>query len=720
MSAGAPSIDDRVKPELDPDFIGALVESVRGVMGRAWPEATRAERGDLAGLWQTAAAQGWTDLADPILISAAIAVQHELGRVAAPLPIVDIALAGSLLAARGDGESVERIASATVRPVIASGRLGSIASAGEVEAASAATHLLLIDETAGQLAWFDLAGATIVPAPGLPIPAWSKISLSTEPEWTAPLSDHPELLITRRIGFAVRAIAATARTHELAVISASHRQQFGVAIGTFQAVSHRLVNTQIALTAAQELLAHLNQLRAVGDPSWELAAEIYLEFVAERLAGLQFDAHHTLAASGYFDESEGPWLFRRAHTDLAAMSAIGGGVGVGERLLGGESLPEYDRGPSAKRIRGEVLDAFAPWLGGAPSHLHLWDDRARDILRKKNWIGVGWPEEVGGAGWPVEDVMAFSEALAYVNPPLGNILMGINSIAPIVIKVATPTLRDLVLSEVRTGDLSIALGYSEPESGSDLASLRTRADRVDGGWVINGQKAWGTCFPDSKWAIVAARTDQDATPPHAGISLFLVDTDSVGITVSPHTSLAGDVSATTFWDDVFVPEDRLVGLENQGWAALTAALAAERVLIGSSVMRAHRTFERLVAVTAGDPEVVLPRRRPDHVREIGRLAVRLQSARSLVNRAVRAITEETGSRAEAPMAKIAATEFAEDLNSSAVGLLGPTALYRYGSEGAAGNGYFEDGLRSSIMGVIVGGTGDIQRNLVARAMGLPR
>ena len=188
--------------------------------------------------------------------------------------------------------------------------------------------------------------------------------------------------------------------------------------------------------------------------------------------------------------------------------------------------------------------------------------------------------------------------------------------------------------------------------------------------------------------------------------------------MSPHTSLGGDVSATTFWDDVFVPDDRLIGEVNGGWAALSGALASERVLIGASVMRAHRTFDRLIDLIRRSPDAVLAGRRADVRREVGRVAVRLQAARALVNRAVRTIADGPGPAA--PIAKIAATELAEDLNATAIALLGPDALYEWGVDGAVGDGYFDAGLRGSIMSVIAGGTGDIQRNLVARSIGLPR
>jgi alkylation response protein AidB-like acyl-CoA dehydrogenase len=190
--------------------------------------------------------------------------------------------------------------------------------------------------------------------------------------------------------------------------------------------------------------------------------------------------------------------------------------------------------------------------------------------------------------------------------------------------------------------------------------------------------------------------------------------------VQEHRSLGGDISATTFWDEVFVPDHRLVGRAGEGWAALRAALAHERVLIGASVMKVRRDLDRLVETVTKEPSAVLAPRRADLRTEIGRLAVAVQAARSLVIAAVREGTTGSGAQAEAPMAKVMATELAEELHATAVAVLGPDALCAYGAPGTAGDGYFEDGLRSSIMGVIAGGTSDIQRNLIARAMGLPR
>ena len=658
---------------MDEEDLRALLDTVRSVCAKSWPAATEAPRGDLGAMWQAAVQQGWTELVGHGLLPAAVAIQEELGRVACPLPVVDVALVATIADAAGHLATVDDISTGAVRPAM--GAVHSTRS-GEtvvrpVEAGAHLTHLLVVDEGRGRLAWHAVDPAGVTARPGLAVPAWSEVTLVGEPEWSVPLDEHRDLLLLRRLGLGSRATAAVRRTHELAVEHACRREQFGQLIGAFQAVSHRLVGVEMALTAARQLQAHAVSLWANHDPSGRLAVEIYLEHVTGRLAQLQFDGHHTLAAVGYFDEHEAPWLFRRVHADLAVLAASTG-TSVGEAIVDhGAGLPDFDLGADAERVRREVLEAFEPWGDGPPSHLGEWDDAARAVLRDRGWIGVGWPTDLGGGGYDVAQLLAFSEAIAYASPPVGNIWMGIDSIVPMLAKVGPPELRDLVMEEARGGVLSIALGYSEPGSGSDLASLRTRADRVDGGWRVNGQKLWGTCVPDSKWIMLAARTDPSAVPPHAGISMFLVDLDSPGITVQEHRSLGGEVSATTFWDDVFVPEDRLVGQSEQGWSALSAALAAERVLIGASVMKARRAFDRLVAIAVDEPDRILPARRGDVRREIGRLGVALQAARGLVNAAVSAMTTGAGGRTEAPMAKVMATELAEELNAN--GHLAPRA-----------------------------------------------
>ena len=223
-ASGSPG-DPGLGPGLDAEELTALRDSVRGVCSRRWPSATTAQEGDVAALWRVAADQGWTDFGDPALAGAAIAVQEELGRVGCPLPVVDVALAASVHAARGAADIATAIAAGTARPVIAHAPLtGGPVVARHVEAAAAATHLLVVDEAGGRLGWFAMAGAEVTVLPGLPAPAWSAVRPAAGPDWTEPLSEHPDLLMVRRLGLAARAVAAVARTHELAVEHARQRR----------------------------------------------------------------------------------------------------------------------------------------------------------------------------------------------------------------------------------------------------------------------------------------------------------------------------------------------------------------------------------------------------------------------------------------------------------------------------------------------------------------
>lgn len=160
---------------------------------------------------------------------------------------------------------------------------------------------------------------------------------------------------------------------------------------------------------------------------------------------------------------------------------------------------------------------------------------------------------------------------------------------------------------IRAGKLHFCLGYSEPEAGSDLASLRTRAERQgverNGGyWLINGQKLWTTGGHLASHVWLATRTDPDATPPHAGITVFLVPMDTPGITVQRHRALSGEISCTVFYDDVRVPDTARVGEVNGGWKVITDALAGERVLMGGIAASLLRQLDDLLEVARADPE----------------------------------------------------------------------------------------------------------------------
>lgn len=260
--------------------------------------------------------------------------------------------------------------------------------------------------------------------------------------------------------------------------------------------------------------------------------------------------------------------------------------------------------------------------------------------------------------------------------------------------------------------MRFCLGYSEPETGSDLASLRTRATRVDGGWRIHGQKIWTTRADVADYIWLAARTDPQATPPHAGITLYVVPTSTPGVTIRPMTALSGETAATVFLDDVLVGDDTVIGEVHGGWKVITSALAGERVLMGGIAARLQRVLDDVVAAARRDPDLLGPRGSAHRV-ALASVAAELQALHGLVRSALGATPQ---ARQAAPMAGVLGGELAERFGGVLLDVLGPDALR---ADGVAGPGPEYLG-RLAPMYVIGGGTNDIQRGLIARGLGLPR
>jgi alkylation response protein AidB-like acyl-CoA dehydrogenase len=232
---------------------------------------------------------------------------------------------------------------------------------------------------------------------------------------------------------------------------------------------------------------------------------------------------------------------------------------------------------------------------------------------------------------------------------------------------------------------------------------------------------WGTGAHTAEWVWLAARTDPEARPPHAGITVFLTRLDRPGFEVQQHTALSGEISCSTFFDDFRVPDADRVGEVNGGWKVITEALVHERVALANSASTLVRLLDDMLDEIRKDPDGTVGPRGSASRRTISELAARLQASRVLVAASVRARAEAGGGgRLEAPMAKILATQLMEDFGEAALRIFGPVAALGDEVPDVPGGGAFEYNLRLSIMQVVGGGTIDIQRNLVARALGLPR
>jgi alkylation response protein AidB-like acyl-CoA dehydrogenase len=339
-------------------------------------------------------------------------------------------------------------------------------------------------------------------------------------------------------------------------------------------------------------------------------------------------------------------------------------------------------------------------------------------MAAKGWFGFGWRVEHGGRGASLAEQVVLNEEITYGRVPVVLQMAAVTLIAPAILRHGSPEQRDRILPLIRQGALRFCLGYSEPEAGSDLASLRTRAERDGDEWVVNGQKLWSTGAHRASHVWLATRTDPEVLPPHAGITVFLVPMDTPGITVHEHTALSGEVSCTVFYDDVRVSDACRVGEVGGGWQVITEALAGERIVMGGIAAALVRQLDDLLAIAREDPEGIVGPAGSARRARLAAAAVRVQATRALVAAAVGATGDDA--RLVAPMAGVLGGEVAEEFGETALDILGPAAALGAGVAGAAADGAFEYGLRLSPMYVIGGGTNDIQRGLIARGIGLPR
>jgi alkylation response protein AidB-like acyl-CoA dehydrogenase len=468
------------------------------------------------------------------------------------------------------------------------------------------------------------------------------------------------------------------------------------------------------------------------DPLWSLAAEVAVAWISDVATPIQLDAHHTLGAMGFFDEHQAPWLFRRVHADLTRIGSFRvAGSTLGDRLAEGERLPSLSADADSAAFREELTGLFRSLrtgpggdLGDQPvglnGDLSRYDrDEVVSAMADRGLFGMGWPESAGGREASMAEQVALTELITYWRVPAFVQMGAVAMIGSTILEHGTEEQKQRYLPLVRRGQMRFCLGYSEPEAGSDLASLATRAIPDGDGWVINGQKLWTTRGNIADYVWLATRTNPDAEPRHAGITVFLVPMNTPGITVQEHRSLSGEISCSVFYDDVHVPDSARIGDVDGGWRIITFALAGERIHMAGVSASVLRQLDDLLDIVHDDAEAVLGSRGSAGRAALGSVAAKLQATRVLVSLAVDARSHKQ-TDVFAPMAAVLGGELAEEFGALMLRLLGPDAALSSGTVGAVAEGTFESAFRLSPMYVIGGGTNDIQRSLIARAMGLPR
>jgi alkylation response protein AidB-like acyl-CoA dehydrogenase len=351
--------------------------------------------------------------------------------------------------------------------------------------------------------------------------------------------------------------------------------------------------------------------------------------------------------------------------------------------------------PEQKRFRDELREYFARVVtpktieeirsggeGGGPLYTEALRQMGRDRL-----LGIGWPVEYGGQGRSPIEQFIFADEVQ----------------------------RAEFLPRILRGEMHVAIGYSEPDAGTDLASLKTRAVRDGDGWVINGQKMWTSLADYADYIWLAARTDPDA-PKHRGISIFLVPTSAPGFSLSPITTVGGVRTNATFYENVRVPHENLIGGENNGWSLIVGQLNHERVSL-MNVGPLRRMLEE-VSEWARETRLRDGRRVIDEpwVRSnLARVYAKLEVLRLMNWKQAWALTQGNLHPADASAVKVFGSEFYIEGYRALLEVLGARAGLVDGAPGAVLRGRVDAMYRNSLILTFGGGTNEVQRDIIAMA-----
>jgi alkylation response protein AidB-like acyl-CoA dehydrogenase len=342
--------------------------------------------------------------------------------------------------------------------------------------------------------------------------------------------------------------------------------------------------------------------------------------------------------------------------------------------------------------------------GVAPTQGSPSDADSREAYRhygEAGLIGLHWPRAVGGAGHDPLVTFAVEEAMGYRWLPMSSYLLSVKTIGNALLQFATDELCRQVLPGITSGELIFCQGFSEPDAGSDLGSLRTTA-RVDGDhYIINGRKIWTSSAEYADWVYLAVRTGSN-DQRHRGISVFIADMSTPGIEVIVHPTLGGGTLGELSLTDVVVPADHMVGELNSGWQVLMGTLDHERVTsekVGV-VLRLIDDMEPLVGDRVGR-------------RVLAQLRGKAVTSRELGRRAIERLASGADASAESSMAKLSIALLMQELADRAVDILGPQVLVEHGP-GALLDGKLAAFVRASVATTIAGGASDIQRKNIAR------
>ena len=383
--------------------------------------------------------------------------------------------------------------------------------------------------------------------------------------------------------------------------------------------------------------------------------------------------------------------------------------------------------PNEQKFRDEFREWLganlpSPWQGSTNAedrsdyirYLREWQRKLYD----GGWAGISWPQQFGGRGVSLMEQAIFQEELARANAPQLIGTIGLSLVGPTIIAMGTDEQKARYLAPILSGEEIWCQGFSEPNAGSDLASLSTKAVRDGEDFVVNGQKIWTSFAQLADWCLQLVRTDSEA-PKHKGITCLLVDMRSEGISVRPLRQMSGDSGFNeVFFSNVRIPASQVLGKVNQGWTTAITALMNERANLGTAaqvvfkrnleaLIERARTIQRNGASATKDPIVR---------QKLAQAHLELEILRLNTNRALTSLTKTGIPGPEGSIQKLYWSEWNQRLQQTAQEILGPFGQLMDFDKGAWQYGY----LRSR-GNTIEAGTSEIQRNIIAeRVLGFPK
>ncbi|RSN14520.1 acyl-CoA dehydrogenase [Nonomuraea sp. WAC 01424] len=709
----------------------ALRDSVSGWADRNIPsELLRSGSEERPAFWPGLAEQGLLGLHLPEesggsgygRLEAAVAVEA-LAEKLAPGPYVPTVLASAVIHASKRHELLESLADGTLTGAVAlSGSLtgtrgddGTLVVSGTAEpvlAGSLADVLVLPVTTSEGEEWIavDAAAATVTPVRSLDLTRpVAKVELS---EARVPADrvldgvESPDVLNLAAILLGAEAAGLASWCVTSAAAYAKVREQFGRPIGQFQGIKHKISRMLVALEQARATV--WDATRAEGR-ELEYAAAVAGVMAPDAAVQCAKDAIQTFGGIGYTFEHDVHLYYRRALTLRALLgpSAEWAASVTALALQGVGREMEIDLPEGADELRERIRTEIAEIA-------LLEGQEQKRALAERGFVMPHLAKPWGRAAKPLEQVLIAQELKA-AKVRLPAMIIGA-WVVPSIAVYGTREQQERFLPKTLSGEMIWCQLFSEPGAGSDLASLQMKAERVEGGWRLNGQKIWTSVAHVAEWGICIARNSSEGTK-HEGITYFLVDMKAPGVTVRPLTEMTGEnLFNEVFLDDVFVPDDLVVGEVGDGWKVARNTLSNERVSLSSGSGGTGASVPDLLGLIGRLGRELTPAEE----QEVAGVVCEGHSINALSLRVTLKQLAGTEPGADASVRKLLSTSHAQHVSETAVGLLGTQAVVAADMK-LGDAGYWNRAVLATRAMTIYGGTTEVQLNIIGeRMLGLPR